>query len=106
MNAREALKAINVLCDKMCALIDTNTEKMSALEKRVADLEKRNAVLLNISQVSKATGWSVAAVAKWVDTKFIESVRVEGLKKPLIPSTEVEKILSTRGYGKKYGGDK
>ena len=102
MNALEALNAINVLCEKVGRLIDLNTEKVAELEKKIAELEKRQVVMLNTSQVAKATGWSIAAVAKWIDTGLIEVVRVDGLKKPLIPSTEVDKIIKMRGYGKKH----
>lgn len=102
MNALEALNAINVLCEKVGRLIDLNTEKVAELEKKIAELEKRQVVMLNTSQVAKATGWSIAAVAKWIDTGLIEVVRVDGLKKPLVPSTEVDKIIKMRGYGKKH----
>ena len=102
MEAQKTLSAINTLCEKVCKLIDLNTEKVAELEKKIAELEKRQVVMLNTSQVAKATGWSIAAVAKWIDTGLIEVVRVDGLKKPLVPSTEVDKIIKMRGYGKKH----
>jgi hypothetical protein len=104
MNAADALDRFAGLCDRLCRLIDATDDKISALERKVRDLEAGQAELMTATDVAKATGWSKSAVAKWVETGFIKSVHVTGKKNPLIPASEVETILNRRGIGKNYGG--
>lgn len=93
-------QSIITLCQKMCKTLDDYSSRIKDLESKVRVLEARRQALLSITQVAKATGWSIATVAYWLEKGFIQGIPVEGHKNLAIPEAEIDKILLWKGYGK------
>ena len=100
METLEALQAFTRLCAKMEQMIDVSTTRMAAVEEKMAEIERRQAILYSQRQVAEMTGYSVAAINKWLNSGFIKGIPVEGKKNPGIPRSEVELILAKKGFGK------
>lgn len=100
MTTQDALKAFTSLCAKMEQMIDVNTARMAAVEEKMAEIERRQAILYSQRQVAEMTGYSVGAINKWLNSGFIKGIPVEGKKNPGIPRSEVELIIAKKGFGK------
>lgn len=100
MEAIDALQAFTSLCAKMEQMIDVSTKRMAAVEEKMAEIERRQAILYSQRQVAEMTGYSVGAINKWLNSGFIKGIPVQGKKNPGIPRSEVELIIAKKGFGK------
>ena len=95
MTHDEALDAFTQLCKQLSGMI-------SGMDERIKRLENKQVSAYTQTQVAEITGWSVAAIGKWLESGFIKGVEVPGRKKPMIPPEEVDRIIAKKGRGHKF----